>query len=187
MGYKSENNSMVIRVTDTVLKDAFLKICDNKGLHISNDGETKTGIEHIELGHTISVGTSDKFQVNWARNYDYYADRGIVPVYDFQYDWKKIMDRLDAYVAEQASTQEEEDQVYHYTTENGAEVEVNTVHETVDFNAGHSIISFDEVADLVKLFENNAYVTSVEYKGYTLTDIDVSAIADYADCLCEQD
>ncbi len=90
---------MIIRNTDNDLKDAFLAKAKKLGLTVSNSNQTKNGIENIELGHCITVGTSDKFNVNWAKRIDYYADRQIVPVYDISLDWKAIVARLEAYAA----------------------------------------------------------------------------------------
>ncbi len=98
---KDEKNWMIIRVTDLDLVQAFLSKCEKAGLSISNDDETDNGIEHLEIGNSISLGTSNKFQVNWARNIDYYAKRGIVPVYDISLDWSKIVARLNDYIANQ--------------------------------------------------------------------------------------
>ena len=125
---------MIIRHTDEDLKDAFLAKAERLGLTISNDNETKTGIEHIKLGDAISVGTSDKFHVNWARNYDYYAKREIVPVYDLQLDWKKIVNRLEAY----AQAVEEDNNVVRLS--GGEEVEVDQEAGTANING----YDFDE-------------------------------------------
>lgn len=111
---KNSNYHMIIRVTDMELKDAFLAKAERLGLTISNDAETKTGIEHIQIGNCISVGTSDKFHINWARRINYYADRAIVPVYDIQLDWKDIIARLNDYAA--AVEEEEEKEVRIYLT-----------------------------------------------------------------------
>lgn len=139
---------MLIRVTDLFLKDAFLAKAESLGLTISNDGETKNGIEHIQLGNSISVGTSDKFAINWSRNIDYYAGRGIVPVYDIQHDWAKITARLDAYAANTdmnsdytEEVEEEDNSVY---LESGDSVEVES--GTVEFNGGRV-----DIADLAAL------------------------------------
>lgn len=94
---KNTDYQMIIRNTDNELKDAFLAKAEKLGLTISNNGETENGIENIEIGHCISVGTSDKFNINWAKRIDYYAGRGIVPVYDISLDWKAIVARLNAY------------------------------------------------------------------------------------------
>ncbi len=94
---KNSEYNMIIRVTDMDLVGALLTKAERLDLTISNDNETKTGIEHIQIGNSISVGTSDKFHINWARNIDYYAGRGIVPVYDIQLDWSKIVERLNQY------------------------------------------------------------------------------------------
>lgn len=96
-GKVDNKNWMIIRATDLHLVKALVSKAKELGLSVSNDGETKTGIEHIQLGNSVSVGTSEKFNINWARSIDYYANRGIVPVYDIKYDWAKIMDRLEAY------------------------------------------------------------------------------------------
>ena len=172
MSYKSENYQMIIRVTDIFLTQAFITMAQVKGLHISNDAETKNGIENIDLGNCISVGTSDKFQVNWAKNIDYYAGRGIVPVYDIQLDWVKIKDRLDQYIAEQ-----NQPKTQPYTLECGCDVFVNKSKGSVEDSDGDEIIDFDTLTDMQTAFENSDFiVSSFIYCSTTFTKNDVDSL-----------
>lgn len=142
---KNAEYNMIIRNTDNELKDAFIAKAKKLGLTVSNNRETKNGIENIEEGHCISVGTSDKFHVNWAKRIDYYADRSITPVYDISLDWSKIISRLEKY-AEAVSAKDNED----FTLEDGTEVSVDNDEQEVTLN-DHLVLNSDDLAVLRKL------------------------------------
>ena len=179
---KSEKFSMIIRNTDMYLKDAFLKLASDLGLSISNDNETKTGIEHIQLGHAISVGTSDKFHVNWARNIDYYANRGIVPVYDLTYDWNKIVTRLQEYKTEMFQCNNNcESYVFtpvtvEFTTENSDDVCIDLQSKEIK-HFGETICDFDDL-DLMKVDANysNFKIGHYNVGGILITEEDIDNI-----------
>lgn len=170
---------MIIRVTDLFLKDALLAKAKSLGLTISNDGETQTGIEHIQLGNSISVGTSDKFHVNWARNITYYADRGIVPVYDITYDWAKIVSRLEGYAAnvdkiEEVEEEENNDQIL----DSGDSV---TVDDGFVYFNGNMLDSSDLRA-LALLAENGTTITidtddsTIDVNGVSITQDEIDEL-----------
>ncbi len=148
---KNDEFCMIIRATDMDLVEAFIAKADKLGLTISNDRETKTGIEHIKLGNCISVGTSDKFHVNWAKRIDYYAERGIVPVYDIQLDWKKIIERLNDYAAAVEVEEEECDCMVGDYKVDASEDEVVLFDEDRDFVAS---LTRSEVEELLDLMDN---------------------------------
>lgn len=140
---RNSEYNMIIRVTDMDLKDVFLLKAKELGLTISNDNETKTGIEHIELGHAISVGTSDKFHINWARNIDYYANRQIVPVYDIHFDWPKIISRLNDYAFQQKKDKFFEVGDYKISSSNG---DISIYNKDEDLLV---LLSSEEVEDIL--------------------------------------
>ncbi len=143
---KNSNYHMIIRVTDLELVDALVAKAIKLGLTVSNNKETKNGIENIELGHCISVGTSDKFHVNWARRIDYYADREIVPVYDISLDWTKITKRLNDYA--EAVAEEQTVVVGDYIVE-ASEDDVILHDEDGDFVASLTRSDVEELLDLM--------------------------------------
>jgi len=199
MSKVNEKYWMIIRNSDNYLKDAFLKKCSDMGLTISNDGETQTGIEHIQLGHVISVGTSDKFHINWARRIDYYADRGIVPVYDLTFDWALIMDRLVSYSLSQAPIENttsnedvsiDEDDDFEketvedpkYVTDNGDLIIFNLdTREFLDEN-GNFLFDVNKIINLLEFVEdNNLKTIQVEDNNMILSSNDISNLKDIAD------
>lgn len=147
MSKKNSNYHMVVRVTDMDLVAAFIAKAKKLGLTISNNRETKNGIENIQHGNCISVGTSDKFHVNWARNYDYYADRTIVPVYDISLDWSKIAERMTEYasaVGKGESEFETEEGVYVQVDSEEGEVEIGDFTMTkADIKTIHALVNMD--------------------------------------------
>lgn len=137
---------MVIRNTNTNKKNEFLKKAKALGLTISNNRETDNGIEKIRLGHTISVGTSKKFHVNYAKRHDYYTEKAVVPVYDFNYDWNEIIARLKAYAAAVNPTET------RYTTSNGNVAVYNRSNKTVTI--GNTRLTVSDVK-AIAAFSNN--------------------------------
>ncbi len=143
---KNSNYNMIVRATDLDLVEAFVKKAKKLGLTVSNNKETKSGIENIEVGHCISVGTSDKFHINWAKRIDYYAGRQIVPVYDIQLDWSKIVSRLEEYA--EAIAEEDTLEI------DGYEVEISEDDVTIDVGATSVTITRTELEDLLERMDN---------------------------------
>lgn len=160
---KNSDYHMIVRVTDMDLKDAFISKAKKLGLTVSNDRETKTGIEHIELGHCISLGTSDKFHVNWAKRINYYAGREIVPVYDIQLDWKDIITRLQDYAAWVNESSDE------FETEYGNDVYVDNDEQEVTID--DITLGADDIKILIKLTGSNVNVAyNVESDTFCIGD-----------------
>lgn len=164
---KNAENNMIIRNTDNDLKDAFLAKANKLGLTISNDNETKNGIENIEIGHCISVGTSDKFHINWAKRIDYYAGRGIVPVYDISLDWKAIVARLESYANAIEADVEDDNE---FELNDGTEVTVDTDEQEVSLD-GKAVLEKADLKTLRDLVNMGASRISVDNDDETI-DID---------------
>jgi hypothetical protein len=84
----------------------LVRQAQNLGLTVSGDctAPTKGGdITHVQKGDMITVGSSTRFDVNWIRRDQYFAQKGYRPVYDIVDDWNKIEKALKQFAAEKNS------------------------------------------------------------------------------------
>lgn len=140
---------MIIRNTDTDLKEAFIRKAEGLGLEISHD------IEDCEEGHAVSMGTSEKYHINWARRIDYYADRGVVPVYDIAHDWAKITKRLTDYAL--------------WLKDNDGEDLTEGGQYKVDSDEGEVTLSDDDYDDVVLTKDEVRQISSLLNSGLRVT------------------
>lgn len=81
----------------------FVRRAQELGLTVSGDGTAtvKGGdITKAQKGDVITVGSSSKFDVNWAKRDGYVCDKGYAPVYNLHKDWAKVNKALENFAAE---------------------------------------------------------------------------------------
>lgn len=73
-----------------------------KGLTISGLDwpPVMSGIDMATLGSLITVGTSDKFDMDWIRRRGFACERGLKPVLNLVDDWAEIQEKLALYAVE---------------------------------------------------------------------------------------
>lgn len=109
---KNNNNSFVI---DTISAETgntvrfYLGELINKvqdfGLTVSglDFPPVRRGINQIELGSLITIGTSDKFDIDWIARRGFACERGLKPVLHLVDDWAEIVEKLAIYANEKKS------------------------------------------------------------------------------------
>lgn len=93
----------------------FVRQAQDLGLTVSGDGtaEVKGGdIRSANKGNILTIGSSNRFDVNWVKRDEYACKKGMAPVYEIVKDWDKAIKALKQYA----------DQKKNVTLRDGSEV-----------------------------------------------------------------
>jgi len=106
---KNNKNSFVIDTISAGNKNTvrfyLSELTENvraKGLTVSGLDwpPVMSGIDQAELDSIITIGTSDKFDMDWIRRRGFACERGLKPVLNLVEDWAEIQDKLALYAVE---------------------------------------------------------------------------------------
>lgn len=122
-------------VTARFYKEQLIANAKLAGLAVAEFPFVRSGIDQAGAGNALTIGTSDKFDMDWVRRPQFLCERGIKPIYDIVDDWNEINAALVKYA----------DEKYGLRTKDGAKI---TIHK--DFvKVGYHVIPNDTLAEII--------------------------------------